>query len=219
MKTDPELGKRVFEHLKSLGIETPVTPLVNVADDVKIAQIVPLFHKLMDILGLDLNDDSLAETPHRVAKMYVKEIFYGLNFDNFPKCTTIENKMSCPDEYIMCKNITLHSSCEHHFVSIEGVAHVAYIPNKRVVGLSKINRVVNHFARVPSVQERMTHQILAALQFILETDDVAVVVDAKHLCVATRGVQDNTSITSTAAIGGIFRTDKQVRAEFFNNCR
>lgn len=219
MKTDKELGKRVFAHLKSLGLETPVADLVHVADETKIEQIVPLFKQIMEVLGLDLNDDSLAETPHRVAKMYVKEIFYGLNYDNFPKCTTIINKMSCPNEYVMCKDITLHSSCEHHFVAIEGVAHVAYIPKNKVIGLSKINRIVNHFARVPSVQERMTHQILAALQFILETDNVAIVVDAKHLCVATRGVQDNSSITSTAAIGGVFSFNKQIRAEFFNNCR
>jgi GTP cyclohydrolase I len=222
MKTDKELGKRVFEHLKILGLETPVTNLVYVNDDTKIEQIVPLFKQIMEVLGLDLSDDSLAETPQRIAKMYVKEIFSGLNYDNFPKLTVIENKMSCRDEYILEKNIKFNSTCEHHFLPILGInggCHVAYIPDKFVVGLSKINRVVKFFAKNPAVQERTTHQILVTLQFLLETTDVAVVIDAVHTCVATRGVEDGTSSTSTAAIGGVFKTDKQIRAEFFNNCK
>ena len=219
MKTDKELGKKVFQHLKSLGLETPVTDLVHVDDEKKIDTIIPLFKNIMEVMGLDLSDDSLAETPKRVARMYIKEIFIGLNYDNFPKCTTIENKMSCPDEYILEKDITVHSNCEHHFVAIEGFCHVAYIPDKKVIGLSKINRIVNFFARNPAVQERLTHQILAALQVLLETENVAVVINAKHLCVATRGIQDNASSTCTAAIGGRFKTDLQIRAEFFSNCK
>jgi len=222
MKTDKELGKRVFAHLKSLGLETPVTDLVHVADETKIEQIVPLFKQIMEVLGLDLNDDSLAETPHRVAKMYVREIFYGLNYDNWPKLTVISNRMSCRDEYVLERSIKFNSTCEHHFLPILGVnggCHVAYIPNKHVIGLSKINRVVKFFSHAPSVQERTTHQILVALQFLLETEDVAVCIDAVHTCVSTRGIEDGTSSTSTAAIGGVFKTDKQIRQEFFSNCK
>lgn len=213
-KTDPELGKLVHEHLVKCGVETPTIP--NTLDrKEKIDHIEAHFTHIMRVLGLDLSDDSLIETPKRVAKMYVNEIFWGLDYDAFPKCTTVDNKMKY-DEMVIERNVNVQSNCEHHFVVIDGVATVAYIPKQKVLGLSKINRVVEYFAKRPQIQERLTEQVYHALQFILETDDIAVVIDAQHYCVKSRGVEDVGSSTVTSKLGGVFKTDPSVRLEFMN---
>ncbi len=170
---------------------------------------------MVETLGLDLSDDSLAETPHRIAKMYVHEIFSGLDYRHFPKLSLIDNKMGA-DEMVKIRDIDLTSTCEHHFVTIDGKAKVAYIPGKRIIGLSKINRVVQFFGQRPQVQERLTRQILVALQALLETDNVAVSIDAVHYCVKSRGIKDSNSQTSTTALGGCFKENIHTRAEFLN---
>ena len=152
-KNDKDLGKRVNQHLVSLGLETPVTDKVKAVSTQKIEEIAPRFREIMEILGLDLTDDSLMDTPNRVAKMYVNEIFYGLNYDFFPKCTAIENKMKANGSFLLEKNINVQSNCEHHFVVIDGLATVAYLPDKKLLGLSKLNRIVQFFAKRPQVQE------------------------------------------------------------------
>lgn len=211
-KTDPELGLRVHEHLVKMGVETPVTKSRH-DRKTQIELIEQNFTAIMNVLGLDLNDDSLMETPKRVAKMYVNEIFWGLDYEAFPKCTTVDNKMKY-DEMVVEKNVIVQSNCEHHFVIIDGVATVAYIPNKKVLGLSKINRIVEYFSKRPQIQERLTEQVYYALQYILDTDNVAVVVDAQHYCVKSRGVEDTGSHTITSKLGGRFRDDPATRAEF-----
>jgi GTP cyclohydrolase I len=160
-----------------------------------------------------LQDDSLTETPHRIAKMYVDELFGGLDYSNFPKISVIDNKMGV-EEMVKVDNISVISTCEHHFVTIDGASRVAYIPTNKIIGLSKINRIVRFFAQRPQVQERLTQQILVALQTLLETDDVAVTIDATHYCVKSRGVMDSNSSTQTTALGGQFKEDKSMRAEF-----
>ena len=219
-KTDPDLGNRVHEHLIKCGVETPTNP--NSLDrKEKIDIIEQHFTAIMNALGLDLGDDSLVDTPKRVAKMYVNEIFWGLDYDAFPKCTTVDNKMKY-DEMVVERNVNVQSNCEHHFVVIDGVATVAYIPKQKVLGLSKINRVVEYFAKRPQIQERLTEQVYHALQYILETDDIAVVVDAQHYCVKSRGVEDTGSSTVTSKLGGVFKSDPAVRLEFMNivnNCK
>jgi GTP cyclohydrolase I len=218
-KTDPELGQRVHEHLVKMGVETPTFQTALDRKD-KIAEIEKHFSYIMQVLGLDLDDDSLMETPKRVAKMYVNEIFWGLDYDAFPKCTTVDNKMKY-DEMVVERNVNVQSNCEHHFVVIDGLATVAYIPKQKVLGLSKINRIVEYFSKRPQIQERLTEQIYHALSFILETDNVAVVIDAQHYCVKSRGVEDTGSSTVTSKLGGCFKSDPAVRAEFMNivnNC-
>lgn len=219
-KIDPALGQLVHQHLIKCGVETPVNQ--NSLDrKQKIDLIEDHFTKIMQALGLDLSDDSLMETPKRVAKMYVNEIFWGLDYDAFPKCTTVDNKMKY-DEMVVERNVNVQSNCEHHFVVIDGVATVAYIPKQKVLGLSKINRVVEYFAKRPQIQERLTEQVYHALQFILETNDIAVVIDAQHYCVKSRGVEDVGSSTVTSKLGGVFKTDPSVRLEFMNivnNCK
>lgn len=186
------------------SIETPLKDnAFDLDDDLKIELIQKHFKEIMEILGLDLTDDSLKGTPYRVAKMYVKEIFSGLNPENKPKIALFENKYKY-NEMLVEKNITLFSNCEHHFVPIMGVAHVGYISNGKVIGLSKINRIVQYFSKRPQVQERLTVQIANELKKVLETDDVAVVIDAQHLCVSSRGVEDRTSSTVTSHYGGKF---------------
>ena len=218
-KCDPELGQRVHEHLIKMGVETPTLPNSLDRKD-KIDRIEEHFSAIMKYLGLDLSDDSLIDTPKRVAKMYVNEIFWGLDYEAFPKCTTVDNKMKY-DEMVVERNVNVQSNCEHHFVVIDGVATVGYIPNQRVLGLSKINRVVEYFSKRPQIQERLTEQVYHALQYILETDNVAVVVNAQHYCVKSRGVEDVGSSTVTSKLGGVFKTDPAVRSEFMNivnNC-
>lgn len=169
----------------------------------------------MEALDLDLNDDSLIETPRRVAKMYVDEIFYGLDYELFPKCTTVDNKMQY-DSMVVERNINVQSNCEHHFVVIDGSCHIGYIPKDKVLGLSKLNRIVQFFSKRPQIQERLTEQIYHALCYILGTDDVAVVIEASHYCVKSRGIQDVNSDTVTSRIGGTFLNDSIVRKEFFD---
>jgi len=197
----------------STSVDTPMRADAFVlSDDQKIDVIAKHFTAIMETLGLDLTDDSLKGTPKRVAKMYVKEIFSGLNPANKPKMAMFDNKYQY-NQMLVEKNISFYSNCEHHFVPIIGKAHVAYISNGTVVGLSKLNRLVQFFAKRPQVQERLNMQIGKELQKALGTDDVAVLIDAKHLCVASRGVEDNTSSTITAFYGGKFKDDK-TREEF-----
>lgn len=187
------------------SLETPMREdAFLLSDDQKMLLIEDKFREIMDVLGLDLKDDSLNGTPHRVAKMFVKEIFSGLNPENKPKISVFENKFKYGDMLVE-KNINLNSTCEHHFLPIVGKAHVAYVSSGQVIGLSKINRVVDYFARRPQVQERLTVQISNELKRILKTEDVAVIIDAKHLCVSSRGIQDEGSSTITAEYGGVFK--------------
>ena len=194
------------------GLETPLLPHQHERDE-KYRRIKSSVTEITKTLGLDLKDDSLCETPHRIAKMYVDEIFAGLDYRNFPKITVIDNKMGV-EEMVKVRDISLTSTCEHHFVTIDGNAKVAYIPNERIIGLSKINRIVRFFAQRPQVQERLTQQILVALQTLVETDDVAVSIEATHYCVKARGVMDANSRTQTTALGGIFKARHKTRAEF-----
>lgn len=194
------------------GLETPLID-TGFTSEQKYERIKGLMTEVIGTLGLDLSDDSLTETPHRIAKMYVHEIFSGLDYENFPAMCLIENKMRV-DEMVKVRDIGLTSSCEHHFVTIDGAAKVAYIPGDKIIGLSKINRLVRFFAQRPQVQERLTQQILIALQTLLETENVAVSIDATHYCVKSRGVMDVNSSTSTTALGGIFKTNDRTRAEF-----
>ena len=213
-KTDPDLGRRVHEHLVKVGVETPVIDNGLSRTD-KIELIERNFHEVMKVLGLDLTDDSLMDTPKRVAKLYVNEIFWGLDYEAFPKCTAVDNKMKY-DEMVIERNINVQSNCEHHFVVIDGTATVAYIPNERVLGLSKLNRVVEYFAKRPQIQERLTEQIYHALSYILDTPNIGVIVDAQHYCVKSRGVEDTGSSTITSKLGGCFKNEPDVRAEFMN---
>ncbi|MEZ8807987.1 GTP cyclohydrolase I FolE [Vibrio atlanticus] len=205
-------AEKVREALLARGLETPMTPS-EMNSNQKYNRIKGLLTEVVSTLGLDLTDDSLAETPHRIAKMYVHEIFSGLDYDNFPKISVIENKMSV-DEMVKVSDIDLTSTCEHHFITIDGLAEVAYIPENKILGLSKINRIVRFFAQRPQVQERLTQQILVAIQTLVETENVAVTIKATHYCVKSRGVMDANSETSTTALGGIFKTNPQTRAEF-----
>lgn len=196
------------------------SPMIDsgLSNDEKIEKIHHHFSKIMQVLGLDLSDDSLKETPKRIAKMYVNEVFGGMSPENFPKMTIIENKMQY-DQMVCVQDIEVMSVCEHHFQPIDGYATVAYIPNKNVVGLSKINRVVEFFSRRPQVQERLTKQIADCLQYVLETEDVAVHINAKHYCVIARGVQDAHSSTTTSDLRGAFKKSGDTRSEFLMQCR
>ena len=194
------------------GLETPMLE-TGLTRDEKYLRIKAAMREVVTTLGLDLSDDSLTETPHRIAKMYIDEIFSGLDYSHFPKISVIENKMGV-EEMVKISEINLTSTCEHHFVTIDGVADVAYIPNEKIIGLSKINRIVRFFAQRPQVQERLTQQILVALQTLLGTDSVAVRIKATHYCVKSRGVMDTSSQTETTALGGQFKADPTARAEF-----
>ncbi|CAM4392274.1 GTP cyclohydrolase I FolE [Vibrio agarivorans] len=205
-------AEKVRNALLERGLETPMLPSEMNSDE-KYNRIKGLLTEVVSTLGLDLTDDSLAETPHRIAKMYVHEIFSGLDYNNFPKMSVIDNKMSV-DEMVKVSDIDLTSTCEHHFITIDGLAHVAYIPESKILGLSKINRIVRFFAQRPQVQERLTQQILVALQTLVETENVAVTIKGTHYCVKSRGVMDANSETTTTALGGIFKTNPQTRAEF-----
>ena len=216
-KTDPELGLQVHEYLVKMGVETPTNPNgLNRTDKIEIIE--THMKKIMETLGLDLSDDSLTETPKRVAKMYVNEIFWGLDYESFPKCTTVDNKMKY-NEMVVERNVYVQSNCEHHFVIIDGLATVGYVPKDKVLGLSKINRIVEYFSKRPQIQERLTEQIFHTLQFILDTEDVAVMIDARHYCVASRGVEDTGSSTVTTRLGGGFKTDMAARNEFYQIAR
>ena len=195
--------------------ETPIRPdAFELSDIEKIALIKKDVQNIMQTLGLDLSDDSLKGTPNRVAKMFVQEIFGGLHPDRKPKASTFDNKYKYK-EMLVEKNITLYSTCEHHFLPIVGKAHIAYISNGTVVGLSKMNRIVDYYAKRPQVQERLTIQIVKELQQVLNTEDVACVIDAKHLCVNSRGIRDIDSSTVTSEFGGVFK-NTETKREFLD---
>ena len=197
------------------SLETPIRAnAFEINDEKKIELIENHFKEIMHILGLDLNDDSLSGTPFRVAKMYVKEVFSGLNPVNKPETKLFENKYEY-NEMLIEKDITLYSYCEHHFVPIIGKVHVAYISNGQVIGLSKINRLVQYYAKRPQVQERLTNQIAEGLKEALESDDVAVIIDATHLCVSSRGIKDTKTSTITAHYSGKFH-DEKTKTEFIS---
>ena len=197
------------DHLYT-GLKTPMKPTAFlISDQKKKEKIAKLFGKIMDVMGLDLTDDSLKGTPERVAKMYIDEIFSGLNPKNKPKVALFDNKYRY-NQMLVEKDITFYSNCEHHFVPIIGKAHIAYISSGKVIGLSKLNRIVQYYSKRPQVQERLTNQIAEELKFILGTEDVAVIIDAKHLCVSSRGVQDDNSATVTAFYGGTFNTSAKI---------
>ena len=192
------------------GLETPMkSDAFKLSDDEKKQRIAILFEEIMDVMGLDLTDDSLKGTPKRVAKMYIDEIFSGLNPANKPKVALFDNKYRY-NQMLVEKNITFYSNCEHHFVPIIGKAHIAYVSSGKVIGLSKLNRIVQYYAKRPQVQERLTNQIAEDLKQILGTDDVAVIIDAKHLCVSSRGIKDDTSATVTSFYGGVFNEPHKI---------
>lgn len=212
-KTPTDLSPlTILKHVRP----TPLLP-TKWTDEQKVEKISVKFKEIMEIMGLDLSNDSLQNTPNRVAKMYVMELFRGLKKENFPKITLIENEMLY-DQMVLVRNVAVVSLCEHHFVTIHGVAHVAYIPSQGVIGLSKINRIVDYFSRRPQVQERLTKQIADCLSYILKTDDVAVQVRAKHYCVISRGVEDMNSETITSDLRGQFRSNSSTRKEFLSSC-
>ena len=197
------------DHLYT-GIDTPMKPdAFKMSDSDKKKRIAILFEEIMDVMGLDLTDDSLKGTPQRVAKMYIDEIFSGLNPQNKPKVALFENKYQY-NQMLVEKNITFYSNCEHHFVPIIGRAHIAYISSGKVIGLSKLNRIVQYYAKRPQVQERLTNQIANELKKILNTEDIAVIIDAKHLCVSSRGIKDDTSATVTCYYGGQFKDQGKI---------
>lgn len=201
------------EHMYT-SLDTPMRPDAFIkSDEEKMANIARHFEQIMLEMGLDLTDDSLKGTPARVAKMYIQEIFSGLNPKNKPRVALFDNKYKYK-EMLVEKHITVQSFCEHHFVPIIGEAHVAYISGGKVIGLSKINRIVQYFAKRPQVQERLTVQIANELKAMLETEDVAVIIDAKHMCVSMRGVEDHASSTVTSSYHGKFN-DENIRNEFF----
>ncbi|CAM1334724.1 GTP cyclohydrolase 1 [Tenacibaculum aestuariivivum] len=192
------------------GLETPMKADAFVlSDNEKKEKISNLFAQIMDVMGLDLTDDSLKGTPNRVAKMYIDEVFSGLNPANKPKIALFDNKYQYK-QMLVEKNITFYSNCEHHFVPIIGKAHIAYVSSGKVIGISKLNRIVQYYAKRPQVQERLTNQIAENLKAILNTNDVAVIIDAKHLCVSSRGIKDDTSATVTSFYGGVFNTSQKI---------
>jgi GTP cyclohydrolase I len=192
------------------GLETPMKKdAFKLSDGEKKKKIAILFEEIMDVMGLDLTDDSLKGTPERVAKMYIDEIFSGLNPINKPKVALFDNKYQY-NQMLVEKDITFYSNCEHHFVPIIGKAHISYISSGKVIGLSKLNRIVQYYAKRPQVQERLTNQIAEELKGVLGTEDIAVIIDAKHLCVSSRGIKDDTSATVTAFYGGTFNTSAKI---------
>ena len=211
---DKEQIEQVGDNHFSASTRTPMLKTAfDKTDDQKIEVIQDHFAKIMTELGLDLEDESLSGTPYRVAKMFVKELFYGLNPQNKPKLSTFPNKYAY-EKMVVEQNITIDSSCEHHFLPIVGHAHIAYIPGENVIGLSKINRLVDYYSHRPQVQERLSLQILQDLQDALGVEDVIVMISAKHLCVSSRGIKDKNSFTSTIEFGGLFK-EKSYREEFF----
>lgn len=206
-------GKEIMDLLNKIP-KTP-TKATGLTPDQKKEKIEESFREIMETLGLDLTDDSLIDTPKRVAKMYVDEVCKGLRLDTFPKITCVENKFG--SQMVTEANITMNSLCEHHFVTICGYVHISYIPGKKVIGLSKMNRLVDYFGSRPQVQERLTEQIKQAMCEIMDIKDVAVVVDGVHFCVRSRGIKDSSSVTRTSALGGKYLDDAKVREEFFSS--
>lgn len=197
---------------------TPTPTVANgLSDEKKIEIIAENFKNILTTLGMDLNNDSLKDSPKRIAKMYVTEVFKGLKKENFPKITVIENDMKY-DQMVVIRDVTILSTCEHHFVTIHGTATIAYIPKDRVIGLSKINRIADFFSRRPQVQERLTKQVADCLVEVLQTEDVAVHINARHYCVISRGVQDSHSTTVTSDLRGDFKKRLETRTEFLTHC-
>lgn len=214
--------KKLDDHTSEYSVQEildhvrPTPAICNkLSDEEKIAQLTEKFREIMEILGLDLKNDSLQDTPQRIARMYVNETFSGLSQKHFPKITVIENEMKY-DQMVLIKDVKVLSVCEHHFQTIDGVATVAYIPNQKVIGLSKINRIVQFFSRRPQVQERLTKQVADCLQYILGTEHVAVHISARHYCVIARGVQDHGSVTNTSDLRGHFKSKVETRMEFMD---
>lgn len=194
----------------STSLETPMqVNAFKTSDEEKKKKIAILFEEIMNVMGLDLTDDSLKGTPKRVAKMYIDEIFSGLNPKNKPKIALFDNKYQY-NQMLVEKNITFYSNCEHHFVPIIGKAHLAYVSSGKVIGLSKLNRIVQYYSKRPQVQERLTNQIANELSEILDTKDIAVIIDAKHLCVSSRGIKDESSATVTSYFGGVFNNPQKI---------
>ncbi|MFC6877446.1 GTP cyclohydrolase I FolE [Flavobacterium myungsuense] len=213
--TDKELFEILGDQHHMTSAETPMRPDAFLKSDVqKMTTIEKHFHAIMQELGLDMTDDSLQGTPHRVAKMFVQEIFSGLNPKNKPKISVFDNSYHY-DKMLVEANINFNSTCEHHFLPIVGKAHIGYVSSGKVIGLSKLNRIVDYYSRRPQVQERLIMQIFNDLKSVLETDNVIVVMEAKHLCVSSRGIKDESSYTSTIQYGGIF-DEKENRNDFFN---
>lgn len=215
-KTDPVLGQEIKQYLAKHNVESPIDFQKYNALSVKEkeAKITDLMTEVLNTLGFDLSNDSVEGTPRRVAKMWVSEVMSGLNYDNFPRIMTFENKFEAAG-MVVEKDVQSMSLCSHHLVTIDGSATVAYIPNEKVIGLSKINRVVEFFSRRPQEAERLTLQIFYALEYILGTSDIAVYLNGVHYCVKARGIMDSSSSTSTVKLGGKFLTDPQVRSEFY----
>jgi GTP cyclohydrolase IA len=216
-KCDPELGLKIHQYLVEKGVESPINYDVynSKSAEAKIKAITKHMKASLEIMGFDLTNDSVQDTPARVAKMWVSETMSGLDYKNFPKVMTFENKFNS-SSMVIERNVQSMSLCSHHIVTIDGIAHVAYIPNKKIIGLSKINRIVDYFSRRPQEAERLTLQIYHALEYILETEDVAVFLNGVHYCVKSRGVSDSNSSTSTVKLGGLFMTDPMVRKEFYD---
>ncbi len=214
---DPAEQRELVENLLSQVRPSPYKEN-TLSEAEKISRITKSFEDVLITLGLDLSNDSLRETPRRIAKMYVQELFACLSKDKFPRITTISNEMAY-DQMVLVRQIKVLSVCEHHFQPIDGFGVVAYIPNKKVIGLSKINRIVNYFSRRPQVQERLTKQIADCLEVLLGTKDIGVYINAKHYCVAARGVEDETSMTTTSDLRGKFKNDLQTRNEFLRHCK
>ena len=211
---DKHLHDEIGDDHVSANLETPLRDdAFELSADEKVEKIEADFRNIMETLGLDLTDDSLKGTPKRVAKMFVKEIFGGLLPERKPGMSTFENKYNY-NQMLVEKDIVVYSTCEHHFLPIVGRAHVGYISKGKVIGLSKMNRIVEYYAKRPQVQERLTMQIVKAMQDALGTDDVACIIDAKHLCVNSRGIKDIESSTVTAEYGGAFKDNEQLRKEF-----
>jgi len=212
---EKELFELIGDNHQMTSAETPMRPDAFIkTDQQKMSTIEKHFHAIMEEMGLDMTDDSLKGTPHRVAKMFIQEIFSGLNPANKPKISVFENSYNY-DKMLVEANISFNSTCEHHFLPIIGKAHIGYVSSGKVIGLSKLNRIVDYFSRRPQVQERLIMQIFNDLKSVLETDNVIVVMEAKHLCVSSRGIKDESSFTSTIQYGGIFN-EKENRNDFFN---
>lgn len=211
---------KAFEFsMKDILSRVTPTPMIEngLNDKEKIEALTGLFSQVLTVLGMDLTNGSLKDSPARIARMYVNEIFKGLNIDNFPKLAAIENEMGY-DQMLVVRDIAIISTCEHHFVTIDGLATIAYIPKEKVIGLSKINRIADFFARRPQVQERLTKQIADCLEDVLGTEDIAVHINAKHYCVISRGIEDHSSTTITTDLRGAFKDDSRTRGEFLLHC-
>lgn len=216
--SDKDLGERVHQYLIQQGVETPTNADGHIMWGEAHKHLENGISKFMGAMNLDLSDDSLQDTPNRVAKMFCEELFSGLNYENFPKCTAVENKMNTR-EMVVVKRIATTSVCEHHFQTIDGFTYIGYIPDQLVMGLSKFSRITNFFARRPQVQERMTEQIYHALTHILGTFDVAVYQDCAHYCMKARGVGESSTSTVTSRMGGRFMSNEALRKEFYDVCR